>query len=314
MKKSKPTKASGKVAVAKKLSVKSAVKAAAKPEVKTSVKTAAKSGVKSQAKAAVKPQTKVPAVKPSAQKVTASKTTGVKPTSAKTSVKAGAKAVTKPAAAVAKPSSKAPANQAAVSTKPAKSLEPSSNKPGKNAVKGALSKAAAADGTSSQVAAKAATKPSAKPAAKVEARVEPRVVIPEEPDTAEDVVLTDADGRRYCRTKDCDRLAEVDNYCRYHYILLWKNIQIRRNILQEGKLGRYIEELTARYPDKFLEILKKDLRSEKDFLAAIQELEIDESAVEAEFDDEESQADLFEIQRVSDSGNAGDRSDSDDRF
>ena len=140
------------------------------------------------------------------------------------------------------------------------------------------------------------------------------MIVPEEPDTAEDVVLTDADGRRYCRTKDCDRLAEVDNYCRYHYILLWKNIQIRRNILQEGKLGRYIEELTARYPDKFLEILKKDLRSEKDFLAAIQELEIDESAVEAEFDDEESQADLFEIQRVSDAGSSGDRSDSDDRF
>ena len=106
----------------------------------------------------------------------------------------------------------------------------------------------------------------------------------------------------------------VDTWCRFHYILLWKNIQTRRHILQEGKLGRYIEELTARYPDKFLEILKKDLRSEKDFLAAIQELEIDESAVEAEFDDEESQSDIFEVQRMSDTGGGG-RSDSDeDRF
>lgn len=145
------------------------------------------------------------------------------------------------------------------------------------------------------------------------AKTEAKPIVIEEPDQAEDVVLTDAEGRRYCRVKDCDRLAEVDAYCRYHYILLWKNIQTRRHILQEGKLERYIEELTARYPDKFLEILKKDLRSEKDFLAAIQELEIDESAVEAEFDDEESQSDLFEIQRVSDSG-GGARSEEDDRF
>ena len=131
----------------------------------------------------------------------------------------------------------------------------------------------------------------------------------EELDLAEEVVLTDADGRRYCRVRDCDRLAEVDGYCRYHYILLWKNIQIRRGILQEGKLERYIEELTARYPDKFLEILKKDLRTEKDFLTAIQELEIDESASDSEFDDEESQSDMFEAQRMSDAS-AGDRGDS----
>jgi hypothetical protein len=102
----------------------------------------------------------------------------------------------------------------------------------------------------------------------------------------EEVVLTDAEGRRYCRVKDCDQLAAVDGYCRYHYLLFWKKIQVRKKILSEGKLERYIEELTARYPDKFLEMLRKDLRSEKEFLAAIQELEIDESAVDNEFEDE----------------------------
>lgn len=150
---------------------------------------------------------------------------------------------------------------------------------------------------------------------KAPVRTEPKVQeVAEVADVAEDIVLTDAEGRRYCRIKDCDRLAEVDTYCRYHYILLWKNIQIRRDILQEGKLERYIEELTSRYPDKFLEILKKDLRSEKDFTAAIQELEIDESAVEAEYDDEETQSDIFEAQRMSDASGSSDRSDSDDRF
>jgi hypothetical protein len=105
------------------------------------------------------------------------------------------------------------------------------------------------------------------------------------PEEDEEIVLTDADGRRYCRVKDCDQLANVDSYCRYHYLLFWKNIQNRKKILSEGKLERYVEELTARYPDKFLELLRKDLRSEKDFTSAIQELEIDEGA-DSEFEDE----------------------------
>jgi hypothetical protein len=115
---------------------------------------------------------------------------------------------------------------------------------------------------------------------------------------ADDVVLTDAEGRRYCRVKECDQLATVDNYCRYHYLLLWKNIQVRKKILTEGKLGRYIEELTARYPDKYLEILKKDLRTEKDFTAAIQELEIDDTNVDNEYEDE-AQSFIEEVRGMS---------------
>lgn len=102
----------------------------------------------------------------------------------------------------------------------------------------------------------------------------------------DEVFLTDAEGRRYCRVKECDQLATVDAYCRYHYLLFWKKIQVRKKILTEGKLDRYIEDLTARYPDKYLEMLRKDLRNEKDFTAAIQELEIDESGVDNEYEDE----------------------------
>lgn len=111
-------------------------------------------------------------------------------------------------------------------------------------------------------------------------------LLEDEAEENDEVVLTDAEGRRYCRVKDCDQLSSVDGYCRYHYLLFWKKIQVRKKILTEGKLERYIEDLTARYPDKFLDVLRKDLRSEKEFLAAIQELEIDESAGENEFEDE----------------------------
>ncbi|MCB0342412.1 MAG: hypothetical protein H6626_03760 [Pseudobdellovibrionaceae bacterium] len=108
----------------------------------------------------------------------------------------------------------------------------------------------------------------------------------EEPQEPEEVILTDAEGRRLCRVSDCDQVATVDGYCRYHYLLFWKKIQNRKKILVGGKLERYIEELTARYTDKFIEILRKDLRSEKDFLSAVHELELDDSS-SGNFEDED---------------------------
>jgi len=104
-------------------------------------------------------------------------------------------------------------------------------------------------------------------------------------------VLTDAEGRPYCKVKDCDQIATVDGYCRYHYLLLWKKIQVRRKILIDGKLERYVEELTARYPDKFLEVIRKDL---------LTELEIDESSNEVDFEEEDTQS-IEEVRSFSDS-------------
>ncbi len=113
----------------------------------------------------------------------------------------------------------------------------------------------------------------------------------------EDIELTDADGNKLCRSRDCDQVSTVDGYCRFHYLLFWKNIQVRKKILQDGKLGRYIEELTARYPDKFLEMIRRDMRSQKDFQAAIQELEIDESNQDGDFE-EDSQNFIDEVRGV----------------
>jgi hypothetical protein len=115
----------------------------------------------------------------------------------------------------------------------------------------------------------------------------------------DEVVLTDAEGRRYCRATDCDQIGLVDGYCRYHYLYFWKKIQVRKKILADGKLERYIEELTARYSDKFIELLRKDTRTEKDFLAAVQELELDDSAsASSPQDEDEAKTYLEEISGV----------------
>ena len=199
----------------------------------------------------------------------------------------------KPAKKVA---SKAPAKKKAAApkkaAKPAKKVAASKAKAAKpikaaKPAKPVAAKKIPAPPAAAKKAAKGGKPEGKKGATKVTAtELEPAVVEIQEEETVVEVVLTDAEGRRYCRTRDCDQLAIVDGYCRYHYLLFWKKIQVRKKILTEGKLERYIEELTSRYPDKYLDMLKKDLRSEKDFLAAIAELEIDESAVDAEFEDE----------------------------
>jgi hypothetical protein len=122
------------------------------------------------------------------------------------------------------------------------------------------------------------------------------------PGEDEEIVLTDAEGRRLCRVRDCDQAAAVELYCRFHYLQNWKRIQVRRKILADGKLERYVEELTSRYPDKFLEMIRKDVRTEKDFLQSIAELEIDESGIDNDFE-EESQNFIDEVRGVtSDTG------------
>ncbi len=114
----------------------------------------------------------------------------------------------------------------------------------------------------------------------------------------EEVYLTDSEGRRLCKVRDCDQVATVDVYCRYHYLLLWKKIQIRKNILNDGKLEKYLEDLTSRYPDKFLEVIKKDLKTEKDFLSVIQEMELDENAISEIENEEEVQSFADEIRGI----------------
>lgn len=112
---------------------------------------------------------------------------------------------------------------------------------------------------------------------KIDAKDLEKIVEPETKAEEAEVVLTDAEGRRYCRVQDCDQIAIVEAYCRYHYLLYWKKIQYRKKILADNKFYKYIEELTAKYPDKFLDVIRRDLSNQKNFLAAIQEMEIDES-------------------------------------
>jgi hypothetical protein len=223
--------------------------------------------------------------------------------SAKPASKPQPKSAAKPAKVASKTASKAAPKALKLKAKPApKAVKPPAKAvaakvaPAKVEAKKAEKPAKLAAVVDPKVAAKAA-KPAKAPAlpaelgkkAKLKAAQIIRDALTEAAMTAlpeKEVVLTNADGMRYCKVADCDELATSDSYCRFHYLLNWKKIQLRKRILAGDKLDRYIEELTARYPDKFLEMIRKDLANEKDFLQAIQELEIDDSGDDVEFEDD----------------------------
>lgn len=83
-------------------------------------------------------------------------------------------------------------------------------------------------------------------------------------------------GETVCREVACEGLATSAGYCRLHYIKNWKKIKRKESILREKKLNQYIEELVAKYPDKYIDAIRQDLASDKDFAKVIYDLDLDE--------------------------------------
>lgn len=80
-----------------------------------------------------------------------------------------------------------------------------------------------------------------------------------------------------CREVACEGLGTTGGYCRLHYIKNWKKVKRKEVILKERKLNGYIEELVAKYPDKYIDAIRLDLASDKEFAKVIADLDLDES-------------------------------------
>ncbi|HUP57599.1 MAG TPA: hypothetical protein VM598_09125, partial [Bdellovibrionota bacterium] len=62
-------------------------------------------------------------------------------------------------------------------------------------------------------------------------------------------------------------------------------------------LNQYIEELVAKYPDKYLEAIRLDLASDKDFAKVIYDLDLDENVDDFDVEGENVDAIIDTIKR-----------------
>ena len=116
--------------------------------------------------------------------------------------------------------------------------------------------------------------------------------------------------KKRCREPGCDLDFSMSGYCRMHYIKNWRKIKRKEAILASGQLNNYVEELVNKYPDKYLEVIRQDLASEKDWAKVVVDLEL-ESAEEEGVAEEESDA-VPEGVRSTGGGSGGGGRDFDD--
>jgi len=81
-------------------------------------------------------------------------------------------------------------------------------------------------------------------------------------------------------------------YTRLDYIKNWEKIKKKEALLQDHRLENVIEELVAKYPEKYIEVLCNDLSSEANFNRVVLDLKITQAdEVDDEYvDDEEEDA------------------------
>lgn len=66
---------------------------------------------------------------------------------------------------------------------------------------------------------------------------------------------------RICKDKECRNAATTTGYCRLHYLRNWQKIQKEKKKKAAKNLNRYVESILKRHPDRYVEEIKKDIRS-----------------------------------------------------
>lgn len=95
-----------------------------------------------------------------------------------------------------------------------------------------------------------------------------------------------ANNKKRCREPGCEHELLLSGYCRLHYIKNWRKVKRKEAILASGQLNNYVEELVSKYPDKYLDVIRQDLATEKDWVKVVVDLELESSDEEGSGDED----------------------------
>ena len=76
---------------------------------------------------------------------------------------------------------------------------------------------------------------------------------------------------KICAEPGCRNVQTTKGYCRLHYLKNWKQIKQEGQKKAAERLNRYVEGICKKYPDRYLEMIRKNLRGERDFSAPVDE-------------------------------------------
>ncbi|MBI2982179.1 MAG: hypothetical protein HYY44_07820 [Deltaproteobacteria bacterium] len=70
---------------------------------------------------------------------------------------------------------------------------------------------------------------------------------------------------KICTETGCRNVQTTRGYCRLHYLKNWKNLKQEAEKKASERLNRYVEGIVKKYPDRYMEMIRKDLRGKKEF-------------------------------------------------
>lgn len=59
----------------------------------------------------------------------------------------------------------------------------------------------------------------------------------------------------------CNNSQTTKGYCRLHYLKNWKKIKNDKQKKAAERLNKFIENIVEKHPDRYMEVLKKEIRS-----------------------------------------------------
>ena len=92
---------------------------------------------------------------------------------------------------------------------------------------------------------------------------------------------------RYCIGDSCASPATVKGYCRFHYLVYWRDIRLIGQEKAEKKLDDFVNRLAEKYPKDYLKKIKEGIEDENKFTKVVGELDLettkDDPETEREF-------------------------------
>ena len=79
-----------------------------------------------------------------------------------------------------------------------------------------------------------------------------------------------------CHYKECAHQATTGKFCRLHYMMTWQKTKNLSRESKEKMLDRYIKAITKKFPDDYLDVIKKDLSSEESFKKSVNDLDLED--------------------------------------
>lgn len=97
---------------------------------------------------------------------------------------------------------------------------------------------------------------------------------------------TKTDKKKFCLQEDCKREATSKGYCRLHYIQNWQQIKLDNKARAERRLNAYIDKLSKKYPQDYVDKIREGLENDERFQQSVQEADLDNDIENSETENE----------------------------